>query len=185
MFKKTALVAAVGLALSVTAQAENDYRWELGGDYTRSTVDADVKSSAGNASDNIDADIGTVSGTFYLTPVDTSKGPLAEAAFLDHASNITLAFTDGEVDLNSLDNELQDKDGQTYAVDTRYVAEGPGWQLSGVLVDLSFERSEPGDAEIDTYGIGIGKYITDTTTLVLNYGQVNVNNGGRSEEQHV
>jgi len=181
MFKKTALVAAVGLALSVTAQAENDYRWELGADYTRDTVDADVKSSAGNVSDNIDSDIGTVNGTFYLKPVDTSKGPLAEAAFLDHASSINLAYTDGEVDLNSLNNELEDKDGQKYAVNTRYVAEGPGWELSGVLVDLSYVRSEPGEAEIDTYGIGIGKYLTDTTTLVLNYQQLTVNNGGDTD----
>ena len=41
MFKKTALVAGIGLALSVTAQA--DYRWELGGDYTMGEISADVK----------------------------------------------------------------------------------------------------------------------------------------------
>ena len=43
MFKKTALVAGIGLALSVTAQA--DYQWELGGDYTYGEVSADVKNN--------------------------------------------------------------------------------------------------------------------------------------------
>ena len=41
MFKKTALVAGIGLALSVTAQA--DYRWELGGDYTMGQTDSTIK----------------------------------------------------------------------------------------------------------------------------------------------
>jgi len=123
---------------------------------------------------NNDADIGGVEGTFYLKNVDTSKGPLGEAAFLDHASNITLGFTDGEVDLTS----GGDEDGQTYTLQSRYVAEGPGWQLSGWLVDLGFERQEPGDQEVDLYNLGIGKYITPNTTLVLGYEKVNVNNGG-------
>ena len=124
---------------------------------------------------NNDADIGGVEGTFYLKNVDTSKGPLGEAAFLDHASNITLGFTDGEVDLTSGGDE---EDGQTYTLQSRYVAEGPGWQLSGWLVDLGFERQEPGDQEVDLYNLGIGKYITPNTTLVLGYEKVNVNNGG-------
>jgi hypothetical protein len=65
MFKKTALVAGIGLALSVTAQA--DYRWELGGDYTMSETDAEVKTNSGSrTSDDLEADIGRVFGTWYL-----------------------------------------------------------------------------------------------------------------------
>jgi len=179
MFKKTALVAGIGLALSVTAQA--DYRWELGGDYTMGQVSADVKSNAGNSSDDIDTDIGRLYGTWYMETVDTSKGPLSEAAFLDHASNITISGSDGEVDLNSLDDRLSDDDGQTYGIQSRYVAEGPGWKLSGWLVDLGYERSEPGEAEIDKYNLGIGKYITPNTTLVLNYNNIDINNVGDSD----
>jgi hypothetical protein len=181
MFKKTALVAGVGLALSVTAQA--DYQWELGGDYTMSEFSADVKTRSGQKieSDDLDADIARLYGTWYLETVDTSKGPLSEAAFLDHASNITIFGSDGEVDLSSLDDRLNDEDGQTFGFSSRYVAEGPGWKLSGWLVDLGFERAEPGDAEIDTYNLGIGNYITPNTTLVLNYGNTSINNGGDSD----
>lgn len=181
MFKKTALAAAVGLALTATAHAGEEYRWELGAGYTHSTIDADLKSEGRSVSDNLDTDIGSVSGTWYLNPVDDSKGPLAEAAFLDHASSIKLSYSDGEVDLSSIDGDLSDEDGQTYGIDTRYVARGPGWELSGWLVDLNFLRAEPGDREIDTYGIGIGKYITRKTTLVVNYQQVNINNGGDTD----
>ena len=55
-------------------------------------------------SDDLDTDIGRLYGTWYMENVDTSKGPLSEAAFLDHASNITIFGSDGEVDLSSLDD---------------------------------------------------------------------------------
>ena len=110
MFKKTAIVAGIGLALSATAQA--DYRWEVGAGYANGTVDTETKNTGNDQNNNNDADIGSIDGTYYMETVDTSKGPLGEAAFLDHASNITLGFTDGEVDLTNSDNE----DGQTYSI---------------------------------------------------------------------
>lgn len=186
MFKKTALVAGIGLALSVTAQA--DYRWELGGDYTYGQVDAEIKNNTAgfNRSDDIDENIGSIYGTWYMENVDTSKGPLAEAAFLDHASSITLNATDGQIDLGSLNQNLDDQDGQTYSVDMRYVAEGPGWKLSGWIADLGYEYQELGDdQEIDLYNVGVGKYLTPNTTLVLGYEKININNGGDTDSYDV
>ena len=177
MFKKTALVAGIGLALSATAQA--DYQWELGGDYTYNKINADVKNNTvvGNQSEDIDENIGQLYGTWYMENVDTSKGPLNEAAFLDHASNITVYATDGEVDLNSIDRDLSDQDGQTYGFDSRYVAEGPGWKLSGWLMDLGYEYSDLANS-VDFYRAGVGKYLTPNTTLVLGYERIDASNGG-------
>ncbi len=39
---------------------------------------------------------GAVQGTYYLNNVDSSKGPLAEAAFLNQASNVSVAYNYGE-----------------------------------------------------------------------------------------
>ncbi|CAA0125253.1 Uncharacterised protein [Halioglobus japonicus] len=178
MFKKTALVAGIGLALSVTAQA--DYQWELGGDYTYGEINADVRNGPnGNKSKDIDENIGQLYGTWYMETVDTSKGPLNEAAFLDHASNITVFATDGQVDLSSLNSNLDDEDGQTYGFESRYVAEGPGWKLSGWLMQVGYEYADF-DSTVDTYHIGIGKYVTPNTTLVVDYQSIDVdaNNGG-------
>ncbi len=183
MFKRTALVAGIGLALSITAHA--DYRWELGGDYTMGDIDTELKNrnTGASRSDNVDTDVGMLYGTWYMENVDTSKGPLSEAAFLDHASNITLFGTDGEVQLSQLgsNNQLDDEDGQRYGVQSRYVAEGPGWKLSGWLVDLGYNRFEPGDLEIDNYNLGIGKYVTPNTTVVVNYENSSLNNGGDTD----
>ena len=171
MFKKTALVAGIGLALSAAAQA--DYQWQVDAGYAAGSTDSKLKTSQGTRNNSNDADIWNVAGTWYMETVDTSKGPLGEAAFLDHASNITLGYTDGEIDFSDFDNA----DGNTYSFQSRYVAEGPGWKLSGWLVDLGYERREPGDAEIDFYNIGIGKYVTPNTTVVLKYDRIDVNNG--------
>jgi len=183
MFKKTALVAGIGLALSVTAQA--DYRWQLGGDYTMGDIDTKIKdrNTGASRSDNVDTDIGRLYGTWYMEPVDTSKGPLSEAAFLDHASNITIFGSDGEVQLSEIggNNNFNDEDGQRYGFESRYVAEGPGWKLSGWLVDLGYNRFEPGDLEIDNYNIGIGKYLTPNTTAVVSYENSSLNNGGDTD----
>ena len=182
MFKKTALVAGIGLALSVTAQA--DYRWELGGDYSMGQTDTEIKDRTTGASEsnNVDSDVGRLSGTWYFENVDTSKGPLSEAAFLDHASNITVFGSDGEVQLSQVGNgNIDDEDGQRYGVESRYVAEGPGWKLSGWLVDLGYNHFEPGDLEIDNYNIGIGNYVTPNTTVVVNYNNSSLNNGGDTD----
>jgi hypothetical protein len=39
---------------------------------------------------------GAIEGTYYLNDVDTKKGPLAEAAFLNQASNVSLAYDFGK-----------------------------------------------------------------------------------------
>ncbi len=176
MFKKTALVAGIGLALSISAQA--DYRWELDAGYARGSYDYDFRNTnQGNSGDSTDSDIYNLGATYFLETVDTSKGPLGEAAFLDHASSISLDFADGELDLSGGD----DADGQTYSIDMRYVAEGPGWKLSGVIVDLGFERAEPGDREVDTTSAGLGYYLTQNTTAVVSYENVSVNNGPEAD----
>lgn len=46
---------------------------------------------------------GAVQGTYYFKNVDASKGPLAEAAFLNQASNVALAYNYGEYDIAGKD----------------------------------------------------------------------------------
>ena len=47
-----------------------------------------------------------------------------------------------------------------------------------MIVDLGWERLEPGDQEVDRYGIGLGYYLTDSTTAIVDYRKTNVNKGG-------
>ena len=81
--KKLGLATALLLAMT-GAQA---YQFEVQGqsEYIDTTVN--------------DKDFtGGLQGTYYFTNVDSSKGPLAEAAFLNQASNVSLAYNYGELD---------------------------------------------------------------------------------------
>lgn len=79
--KKLGLATALLLAMT-GAQA---YQFEVQGqsEYIDNTVN--------------DKDFtGAVQGTYYFKDVDASKGPLAEAAFINQASNVSAAYTYGE-----------------------------------------------------------------------------------------
>jgi hypothetical protein len=149
MFKKTALVASIGLALSVTAQA--DYQWELGTDYA--TGDIEIGSF------DADLDVFSVYGTYFLDTVDTSKGPLAEAAFLDRASSVQVDYSNGE-----FDGIFGDVDVEGYGIEGRYVFDQSGW-----LVDFGYRQDEFDNDDIETFSIGAGKYIAENTALVVSY----------------
>ena len=174
MFNKTAIITGIALAMSAGAQA--DYDWELGAGYTQGKISKEVKQNGATQKTDTDTDEIDLSATWFMETVDTSKGPLGEAAFLDHASSIKVVVKDGKVELTNQNND----DGQTYEAKMRYVAEGPGWELSGWLVDLGVKRSEPGNQKYDHYNVGVGKYITENTTLVFNYANTGFNNGNGS-----
>ena len=79
--KKLSLATALLLAMT-GAQA---YQFEVQGqsEFIDNTADAQDFS-------------GAVQGTYYFKNVDATKGPLAEAAFINQASNVSLAYNYGE-----------------------------------------------------------------------------------------
>ncbi|GAB5452357.1 MAG: hypothetical protein Hals2KO_26850 [Halioglobus sp.] len=157
MFKKTAIVAGLGLALSATAQA--DYNFEAGAAITGGDVDS----------------IG-VSGRYYIGGVDDSKGPYGQAEFLDHASSVGIDYIDGELDgAAGLETEA-------YSIDGRYVTEGSGWIFEA---GYDYTEFDPGNAEIDTFNLGFGKYLTDTTTLTLGYESSDAENAPEIESYRI
>ncbi|MDY6489866.1 MAG: porin Omp33-36 [Acinetobacter faecalis] len=81
MMKKLGLATALLLAMT-GAQA---YQFEVQGQ-------SEFIDNTANHNDFT----GAVQGTYYFNNVDTTKGPLAEAAFLNQASNVSLAYNYGE-----------------------------------------------------------------------------------------
>lgn len=72
--KKFALIAAlIGASLSITSHA---YQFEANGSYEYANLD----DGKGNS--------GVITGKYYFNPVQTRQAPLAEAAFLNKASNL-------------------------------------------------------------------------------------------------
>ena len=200
MFKKTAIIVGIGMAVSAAAQAQQEgeklqeaivtgsefvdtYRWEVGGLAGYSKTDLDI----GNI-DDIDTWSGAVYGTYYFRDVDTTKGPRSEAPFLDHASNVTLFGGYAEADkVNNRDLGLGDNskldigDGSgMYGIGGRYVMDGSGWG-GGWIIEADYRRTKPAGIEVDSYNIGGGKYITENTSLIFTYSDVDPEHGGDSD----
>ena len=99
------------------------------------------------ASDRSITDNGfSVNGVVYFQSVDTSKGPLSEAAFLDKSSNIGVSFRD-----------ISDSD--LILANTRIVF-GNDFIFEGAYQYTDFNNP---------YSVSVGKYITDTSDIVLTY----------------
>ena len=179
MFKKTAIIAGIGLALSAAAQAQQEspvqeaivtgdkyidtYRWELRGNYTAGEWSA-------NGFPDTETDQFGIGGSWYFQPVDTTLGPRSEAAFLDHASDITVGYQYSEVDDNGIDI-----DGDQYGISGRYVMD------AGFIFEGEFARYEPVEAEVDTFRLSVGYYLTDTTSLIIDYRDADADDGGDTD----
>ncbi|WP_370979298.1 putative porin [Agaribacterium sp. ZY112] len=137
--KKLALATATLAAMAGTsAFAADTYRAEVGVGYDQ--ISPDGGDDIGNYN---------IYGDFYFKEVDTSKGPLAEAAFLDKASNVGLTYADSDVDGSKA----------AITLDTRIVL-GEKWIIEAAYTDHD---------ETSIYNIAGGLYITDNVDLVVNY----------------
>ncbi len=172
MFKKTAIVAGIALAVSAAAQA--DYQWELGAAYGTGEFDIGAQ--------NPDNDQISGYGTYFIDAVDDTKGPLAEAAFLDRASSISLFAVNANIDGDG----IRDLGRKNYGLEIRAVSSDAGW-----ITDFGYSREENDTLrtslsagqlptipvvgrgldtiDIDRFKVGFGKYLTDRTTLVASY----------------
>ena len=83
--KKLAIASALLSALAITGTA-HAYQAEVGA--SAGLIDPDNGSSSGSFG---------VDGTYYFNPVQTRNAPLAEAAFLDRASNVNAKYQYDEV----------------------------------------------------------------------------------------
>lgn len=121
--KKLAIATAIA-TLSIAATAANAYQVELNGGYNYTKDD-------GNSSlKNHDAN---VSGTYYFNPVSTNNGPLAEAAFLNRASNVGIGYDYNRTRfdtkrVNDLDKNSVNIGGEWYIPNSNfYASAGAGW----------------------------------------------------------
>jgi hypothetical protein len=111
------------------------------------------QAEAGIAFENTDADGSdtetySASTAFYFRPIDDSRGPRMEAAFLSRASGVSANFSDGP---------LRDK---AYELSTRFTFS------SNFIIEASYLDFADGD---EGYRIGTGTYVSDHSDVVLSY----------------
>ncbi|NNH76845.1 putative porin [Acinetobacter sp. ANC 5380] len=117
--KKLAIASALLSALAVTGTA-NAYQAEVGA--AAAYVDPD-NGGSGSAFG--------VDGTYYFNPVQTRNAPLAEAAFLDRASNVNVQATFAD---------RGDLDSNTYGIGAEVFVPNSDFYLSGNISQNETER---------------------------------------------
>ena len=133
--KKLAIASALLSALAITGTA-NAYQAEIGA--SAGLIDPDNASSSGSFG---------VDGTYYFNPVQTRNAPLAEAAFLDRASNVNAKYQY---------DELGNDERHQYGVGAEYFVPNSDFYLSGNVGrdDIKFDRG--GDFDTTVYGAEVG-----------------------------
>jgi len=148
---KTTLTLAVLLGLTSTniyAVQDTDYQHE---------AEVSYAASSESFSD------GTWSGQYryYFTPVSQDSTPYALSGFLAQTSNLGGQYNKLDVDF--------DADFTTYAIDGEYVF-ADKWYIGANYqnTDLNNYVSK---SESDTYGVTLGYYFNNTSSVYINYGK--------------
>jgi len=155
--KKLGLATALLLAMT-GAQA---YQFEVQG-----------QSEYIDASDANDKDFtGGLQGTFYFKDVDSSKGPLAEAAFLNQASNVSLAYNYAELGTDGTDFIAHNYGAKAEAyIPTKFVPAYASASYSHTHFDG--KNSETPDGNGDRYALEVGALAAPNFLVAVGYTSV-------------
>ena len=116
---------------------------------------------------------GAVQGTYYLKDVDSSKGPLAEAAFLNQASNVSVAYNYGEYDVDADENE--NSTAHTYGakaeayVPTKFV---PAYASASYNHTKFDGKGGQSDDQGDRYALELGALVIPNFLVAVGYTSV-------------
>lgn len=133
--KKLAIASALLSALAVTATA-HAYQAEVGA--SAGLIDPDNGSSSGSFG---------VNGTYYFNPVQTRNSPLAEAAFLDRASNVSARYDYNKVGDDKVNN---------YGIGAEYYVPNSDFYVSGNVGRQDVKITDRHDFNTTTYGAEVG-----------------------------
>ena len=115
---------------------------------------------------------GGLQGTYFLKDVDTSKGPLAEAAFLNQASNVSLAYNYGELSLvpgTRVNAHNYGVKAETY-VPTQIVPVYASAAYSHTILDS--KNNNLGDDQGDRYALELGAVVVPNFLVAVGYTSV-------------
>lgn len=112
---------------------------------------------------------GAVQGTYYFNNVDASKGPLAEAAFLNQASNVSAAYTYGEDGQEFGDRTVHHTfgvKGEAY-IPTKVVPAYASASYSHTITDN--KAGNPTDDNGDRYALELGALVAPNFLVAVGY----------------
>lgn len=134
--KKLAMASALLSIVAFGATAAHAYQTEVGA--SLGYIDPDHGSSGASYG---------LKGTYYLAPVQVRDSPLAEAAFLDRASNVSIGVNFDDADRS---------DELVYGVTGEYFVPNSAFYLSGELSRSEVSQKGAGDSDTTLFGAEVG-----------------------------
>lgn len=163
------MVKKHSLLLLALLLASNVYAYRVEIDADLNIAAATVKDDLGRALDGDEKLTVNLGGIFYFEDVKTDKGALEEAAFLNKSSSVRLK------------QRFKGRyDGLTYRFDEALYGQSTTLGVKGVVDDYIIEglydygklQSNSGiesNVEQQKLSVGVGKYLTDLTTVIVSY----------------
>lgn len=113
---------------------------------------------------------GGVQGTYYFKNVDASKGPLAEAAFLNQASNVSAAYNYGELGTDGISVTAHNfgAKGEVF-VPTKVVPVYASASYSHTILDAKNNASAFLEDSGDRYALEVGALPTTNFLVAVGY----------------
>ncbi len=133
--KKLAIASALLSVVAITGTA-HAYQAEVGA--SAGYIDPDNGSSGSQFG---------VDGTYYFNPVQTRNAPLAEAAFLNRASNVSAQYQY---------DEIGDAEAHKYGVGAEYFVPNSDFYVSGNVNGHDLKDNDDLDNDLTTYGAEVG-----------------------------
>ena len=144
---------ALCLILSHQITQADQYQFEVDAQLTDTETDSKVE-----------MDGYSVQGRYYFSPVDDSKGPKAEAAFINRSGSLNIGYQDFEIEQGSFSRG----DSHLSSFGGTYITEQSGWIFGAGLSDGVLENG-PQNSDVNAYHLSVGKYFGENTRLLLNY----------------
>ena len=149
---------ATALLLAMTGAQANQFEVQGQSEYTDTTV---------NEKDFT----GGLQGTYYFKNVDATKGPLAEAAFVNQASNVSLAYNYGEIGSHGIDIAAHNYGAKAEVyVPTKFVPAYASASYSHTTLDS--KNNNASDDQGDRYALEIGALPTQNFLVAVGYTNV-------------
>ena len=117
---------------------------------------------------------GAAQGTFYFKDVDSSKGPLAEAAFLNQASNVSVAYNYTKYNEdNGFNTETHTYGAKAEAyVPTQFVPVYASASYNHTKTDAKNDMSADDEGQGDRYALEVGALAAPNFLVAVGYTSV-------------
>ncbi len=148
--RRELLVSAVALACAAPVMADK-YSVEVNAGYGTGEIDLDAF--------DVDLTVWNLGGSYYVWGADDSKGPLAEAAFLDRSTTVFANYTNTEFEAFGNDFDID-----SYNVGGLLIDKESGW-----FGGIAYTKDDSDGDDGDTWELTGGKYLAQYTTLSATY----------------